>query len=304
MPCYQIESKKEKNRSNPQYLFPFGELAFVFSFSILGLMNDLQHFLWPDGKQFAVTFSYDDGQIQDEKLVGLLNQYGLKGTFHLNSGYLGTENFIRKENLASLYSGHEVACHSCHHPWMEKLPMEKVFSEFLEDRRELEDLTDSIVRGMSYPYGAYDSKSIEIIKKTGILYGRTVKSHEGFHLPDDWMEWHPTCHDKRLTENWIDRFFTLSRKLGPQLLYVWGHSFEFEQESQWGRFEKLLGSIAKQAESYWAATNLEIYRYTEAARNLEFSVNGKRLYNPSAHKVWLRVSEKIICIRSGEEMSL
>ena len=39
---------------------------------------------FPGGKHKAVTFSYDDGCENDARLVALLNQYGMKGTFHLN----------------------------------------------------------------------------------------------------------------------------------------------------------------------------------------------------------------------------
>ena len=41
--------------------------------------------MW-EGKKKAVTFSYDDGVTQDRRLVELLNRYGLKATFNLNSG--------------------------------------------------------------------------------------------------------------------------------------------------------------------------------------------------------------------------
>lgn len=44
--------------------------------------------MW-NGKKKAVTFSFDDGVVQDRRAVALLNKYGLKGTFNLNSNYLG-----------------------------------------------------------------------------------------------------------------------------------------------------------------------------------------------------------------------
>ncbi len=41
---------------------------------------------FPQGRYKAVTLSYDDGRIEDRKLVSILNRNGLKGTFHLNFG--------------------------------------------------------------------------------------------------------------------------------------------------------------------------------------------------------------------------
>ena len=47
-----------------------------------------------DGKFKAVTFSYDDGVTQDRRLIECFNKYGLRGTFNINSGLLGTENVL------------------------------------------------------------------------------------------------------------------------------------------------------------------------------------------------------------------
>lgn len=46
------------------------------------------------GKNKAITFSYDDGAVQDIRLIELLNRYGLKATFNLNSGLLGGYNRV------------------------------------------------------------------------------------------------------------------------------------------------------------------------------------------------------------------
>ena len=58
---------------------------------------------YPQWKDQAVTFSYDDGQIFDRRLVDIFNKYNLKATFHLNSGTLDTEGFIKTQELKSLY---------------------------------------------------------------------------------------------------------------------------------------------------------------------------------------------------------
>ena len=40
---------------------------------------------YPNWKEKALTFSYDDGNIKDRDLVALFNKYNVKGTFNLNS---------------------------------------------------------------------------------------------------------------------------------------------------------------------------------------------------------------------------
>ena len=58
-------------------------------------------YLYPQGKRLALTFSYDDGQIFDRRLAQIFREYGMKATFHLNSGKLGAENlrggFVTKD---------------------------------------------------------------------------------------------------------------------------------------------------------------------------------------------------------------
>ena len=39
-----------------------------------------------NGKYKALTFSFDDGNFDDICLIKIMNKYGLKGTFNINSG--------------------------------------------------------------------------------------------------------------------------------------------------------------------------------------------------------------------------
>ena len=74
-----------------------------------------------DGKPKAMTMSYDDGVRQDIRLVEIFNKYGIKGTFHLNSGNL-TDSYdpnsrcLSKAEIANVYKGHEVSMHTSTHP--------------------------------------------------------------------------------------------------------------------------------------------------------------------------------------------
>ena len=52
-------------------------------------------YLYPGGLAKAITFSYDDGQVYDRRLIEIFNQAGFKGTFHLNSGNLDKDGYVR-----------------------------------------------------------------------------------------------------------------------------------------------------------------------------------------------------------------
>jgi peptidoglycan/xylan/chitin deacetylase (PgdA/CDA1 family) len=91
-----------------------------------------------NGKMKAVTFSYDDGVTQDLRVIEMLNRYGMKGTFNLNSGGLGTrysgmieDTFVYRDkvfanDVKTVYEGHEVASHTVNHPDLTKCDEEKI----------------------------------------------------------------------------------------------------------------------------------------------------------------------------------
>ena len=111
----------------------------------------IQFHVYPGGKKRIVTFSYDDGHRNDERLVEMFNRHGVKGTFHLNGiKYLGKTEAELAE-YRRRYAGHEIACHTVTHGWPARMPMQSVTAETLEDRKILEQLTDYPVIGMSYP---------------------------------------------------------------------------------------------------------------------------------------------------------
>lgn len=60
-----------------------------------------QYFMrFPEGRKKAVTLSYDDGVEQDMRLVEVMEKYGLKGTFNLNSGLFAPEGTVyRRDNF-------------------------------------------------------------------------------------------------------------------------------------------------------------------------------------------------------------
>jgi len=58
--------------------------------------------LWADGKRKALTLSYDDGNFADRQLVEVMDKYGIRGTFHLNSDRLGRDNMLTKKEIKEL----------------------------------------------------------------------------------------------------------------------------------------------------------------------------------------------------------
>ena len=264
-----------------------------------------------DGKPRAFTLSYDDGTVQDKRLMDIFDKYGLKATFNINSGRFLPENVEREQyggNLKlseakELYinSGHEIAVHTLTHPFLTQIKSQEAIDEIIEDRHNLEREFQTIVRGMAYPYGTYNDDVIGILRDCGICYSRTVQSTGGFYLPQNWLTLHPTCHhnDAKLmdyAETFVDTNYPWRKK---PLFYVWGHSFEFDRDGNWNIMEEFAKFMSGR-DNVWYATNIEIYDYVKAYNSLQVSIDKKMIYNPSAADVWVEDGDEVIMIRAGE----
>lgn len=258
---------------------------------------------FPNGGHKAVVFSFDDGRTHDRRLVETMNRYGLKGTFHLNSGAFGREGYVTADEIAELYKGHEVSAHTVTHPFLEQSPMDQVAEEILSDRAALESLVGYPVRGMSYPYGTYNDQVVGALPALGIEYSRTVQSHGGFGMPEDPLRWHPTCHHKTMVEK-AEEFIKLESKYNRwQLLFIWGHSYEFENDNNWELMDRV-GEILGGQEGLWHATMAEVLAYRDAALSLRFSVDRTFVNNPASTDVWISVDGESTVIPAGRTISL
>lgn len=228
--------------------------------------------MW-NGKNKAVTFSYDDGITQDKRLIELFNKYGLKCTFNINSGLLGQDGYldregervthikVKPEEVRSLYAGHEIAAHTLTHPALRDCSDEEILRQVEEDRLRLSELAGYEVVGMAYPggTGCIGTSDKIIREKTGIKYARTTTSTYNFDLQDDLILFNPTVYHH--TE-W-DAMFSLGRKFleltpdKPQLFYIWGHSFEFDIHNTWDRMEEFCKMISG-IEDIFYGTNKEV----------------------------------------------
>ncbi len=254
---------------------------------------------FPEGKHKVLTMSYDDGKLEDRQLVELFNRYGIKGTFHLNSGLVDQDIRIKPEEWNTLYQGHEISCHTVLHPTIARCPLPHVALQVLEDRRYLERVAGVPVRGMSYPNGSYNQEIVDMLPSLGIEYCRVVGDTDDFAMPENFLLWKATCHhNHNLLENGR-RFVDLHKTQYLYMMYVWGHSYEFPRDNNWDMMEEFCQMAGNQPD-IWYATNIQIVDYMKAAKSLKFTVDGDLVYNPSAQSVWINADGQILEIKGGE----
>ncbi len=226
------------------------------------------------GKMKAVTFSYDDGVTQDIRFIELLNKYGLKATFNINSEKLGLKEHIdmgggqranhfkvEPGDVRSVYAGHEVAVHTLTHPNLTQLDEPEVIRQVEQDRLNLSELCGYEVVGMAYPCGGInnDDRTAAIIREhTGVKYARALESSGNFDLQDNLYRFRSTVYHLdfdnlfRLADEFVSAKFD-----SPKIFYIWGHTYEFDFADTWGKYEEFLKFISGRDDIFYG-TNKEV----------------------------------------------
>lgn len=278
---------------------------------------------FPEGKGKCVTLSYDDARKSDIRFSDMLEKYGLKCTFNVT----GEKFRSPKDNLTSdeireyiINRGHEVALHNYNHRASGYLRPIEGIREALDNRTELEQEFDMIIRGMAYPDSGihvfsnpdYTYEKVKnYLSELDVAYARNTATDNGFELPNDWHNWKPTAHhDRENVFELIDQFLKIdlsenmyiaSRR--SRLFYLWGHSFEFDNKNNWDHGEEVMKKLSGH-DNIWYATNIEIYDYVQAYNSLVYSADGTRIYNPTLKTIWLDIDKKVYEIKSGETLKL
>ncbi len=223
--------------------------------------------IW-EGKNKAFTMSYDDGIRSDNKFLDIINYYGLKCTFNLNSGKLGSGDVwdckgfgvVHQplEGIKNKYAGHEIAVHGYTHVSPVGLGREELDKEFLRDKNKLNEIFGTEPVGMAYAFGDYDDSVVDYLKSIGVKYGRTVWDSYGFDVQEDLLRFRPTCHhtDYRVME--LLEEFIEKEDDKPQLFYLWGHSYEFDADRNWTKLEQICEKISGYDNIFYG-TNREVF---------------------------------------------
>ena len=225
-------------------------------------------------KKKAITFSYDDGVVQDIRLIELLNKYGLKCTFNLNSELLSKKGMlicegkriahykIHTEDVKHIYEGHEVAVHTLTHPNLTQCDDKEIIRQVETDRLNLSELVGYEVVGMAYPCGGVnnDDRVAGIIKKnTGVKYSRTITTNNCYDLQENLYRFNPTAYHLDFEKMMqLGREFVELKPKEPKVFYIWGHSYEMDYGADyWVKLEEFFKLISNKEDIFYG-TNKEV----------------------------------------------
>jgi len=239
------------------------------------------------------TTSWDDGSIYDYKLLQLLKPLGIKGTL-----YISKESKYRSltDNDVKFLSDYfEIGSHSLSHPNLTTLNKVNAELEILNSKIYLEKITGKQCKIFGYPYGVFNDKTKEIVKRNGYIGARIVNQDfcegsilDNFHLPTTIQ----VCkHTKKLTRelnikpsnqnslssqflkdiqtfklnanneySWFGLAEYIFNVVKNQdgVFHIWGHSWEIEEQNLWGELEEFLKLIKKNHKVQFL-TNSELF---------------------------------------------
>ena len=260
--------------------------------------------LYPGGKRKAFNVTYDDGVLQDVPLVQLLNRYGIKATFNLNS-QLMMEEFtwthpngmvvqrLSPECAQGLYDGHEIASHTLTHPYMQGLPKAEILRQMGQDRENLQKLFGREILGFAVPFDYFSQEIADCARELGFAYARTSELTLDYTPCCDPYHWKTgVYHVLPEFMAYVEGFFATEEELA--VCQIVGHSYDLDAENLWGTMEAVCRRLAA-SRDIWCCTHLELVRYLQAMEAFDGS-------NRSDQTLWFSVDGHEQALAPGETL--
>lgn len=207
---------------------------------------------------FTVVQCWDDGVTTDIRLTDRLRRLGIPATFNLCAGVHENQRrfgwmhagqavwHLGWNEMRGVYDGFNIANHSLTHPNLGEMSDAAARHEIAVGRERLQQFFGQRVAGFAYPFGAYTSATMALVRETGHLYARTVESKMAVFPPVDPMAFHSSCHF--LAPDFWQRY-EAAKRCG--VFYFWGHSFELVDETLWQALETAFTRISADPDSRW-----------------------------------------------------
>ncbi|SDX30310.1 Polysaccharide deacetylase [Saccharopolyspora shandongensis] len=124
----------------------------------------------------VVTFTVDDGSVSQTSGARILSKHGMRGTFYVVSGSIGTRGYLSLDDLRSLAAaGHEIGGHTVNHPDLAEGAPDEARREICQDRANL------VAWGFrptsfAYPFGSFSREAERAAADCGYNSARVTGS--------------------------------------------------------------------------------------------------------------------------------
>lgn len=233
-----------------------------------------------------ITTSWDDGHPLDLKLAELLQRYAIPATFYIPIDNIERQGMNTQE-IREIAQSFDVGGHTYHHIDLTRIARTEAEREIVEGKRRLEEIIGKEVISFCYPRGSFNHEIINIAKGAGFVGARTVKLFD--RSINDPFKMGTTVYAKDL---WFAAYIKhLATPLDPSLLrfmiknnlffkgwgriatgtldfvirnggvwHLWGHSWEIDDNNDWGRLKKVLLKISMLPQEVERVSNSQLIR--------------------------------------------
>jgi peptidoglycan/xylan/chitin deacetylase (PgdA/CDA1 family) len=117
----------------------------------------------------AVVLTFDDGAETDLIAAApALMDAKFGATFFITTGFLGKRGYLSPAQVLELADlGFDIGSHSQTHPYLSDLSEDRLKSEILDSKLQLEEITGRAVHHFSCPGGRWDSRVAEFTRRSG-----------------------------------------------------------------------------------------------------------------------------------------
>jgi peptidoglycan/xylan/chitin deacetylase (PgdA/CDA1 family) len=215
------------------------------------------------------SFSWDDGAIEDLKLMDLSLKYDIPGIFFIPATNL--ERAVITEQDIKILGNHnfEIGAHTYSHTYLTNLSVDKASEEMLNGKSYLEQLLGKEVPHFCFPGGKFNAtltylsknyfKSARTADTGGLIQNNTYLIKPTFHFYDRGKKSliYNTYKNniflfKLILKNIQSlNYFELIKNIlidlanspGNYKIIIWGHSWEIEKYGLWDHLENLFQNI-------------------------------------------------------------
>lgn len=131
-----------------------------------------------------VMITFDDGYDDAVMAQAIVVAHHLTATFYIVPGFVGRPGYLSWEQVRSLRAnGMDIGAHTMTHPELPMLPVDRQRQEIEQSLSILELQTGQRPITFAYPYGAYNSDTVNVARSAGVPFA--VTTHGGLAGPAD-----------------------------------------------------------------------------------------------------------------------
>lgn len=129
----------------------------------------------------SAILTFDDGYEDFYTVVfPLLKKYHMRATVYVIYDYIGRSGFLSEKQIQELSESDlvEIGSHTLDHVYLKQAPDLYAEKQIIESKRLFEEKFHMKIKTFAYPYGAFNSKNVESVKKAGYTAAVSVISGE------------------------------------------------------------------------------------------------------------------------------